>query len=57
MVNTILTVHPFPDERDITLVVQGRNLTNAEARVHNSFLKDKLPLAGREARVGIRIAF
>lgn len=57
MVNLILTLHPFPDRRNVTLIVQGRNLTDAEARVHSSFLKDRLPLPGREARVGLRVAF
>jgi iron complex outermembrane receptor protein len=57
MLNLIFTAHPFPDARNVTLIVQGRNLTNAEARVHSSFLKDRLPLPGREARVGMRVAF
>jgi len=57
MVDLILTVHPFPDRRNVTLIVQGKNLTNAEGRVHSSFLKDKLPLPGREARVGMTVAF
>lgn len=57
MLNLILTVHPFPDQRNVTLVAQGRNLLNEEARVASSFLKDKLPLPGREARVSLSVAF
>jgi len=57
LLNTILTLHPFPDRRNVTLVVQGRNLLDQEARVHSSFLKDELPLAGREARVSLQVMF
>jgi iron complex outermembrane receptor protein len=57
MVNLIGTLHPFPDRRNVTLIVQGRNLANEEGRVASSFLKQRLPLPGREARVGIRVAF
>jgi iron complex outermembrane receptor protein len=57
MLNVILTAHPFPNQRNVTLVAQGRNLLNEEARIHSSFLKDKLPLGGREARLNINVAF
>jgi len=57
MLNLILTAHPFPNQRNVTLVAQGRNLLDEEARIHSSFLKDKLPLGGREARLNINIAF
>lgn len=57
MLNLILTLHPFPDNRNLTVVVQGRNLTNEEGRVHASFIKDELPLPGAEARVGLKVAF
>jgi iron complex outermembrane receptor protein len=57
MLNLYLTVHPFPDDERVTLIVQGRNLGDAEARVHSSFLKDRLPLPGREARIGMKLSF
>ena len=57
MLNLIGTIHPFPDRRNVTLIVQGRNLLNSEARVHSSFLKDKLPLPAREARLSLSVAF
>jgi iron complex outermembrane receptor protein len=36
---------------------RGSNLTNAEARVHSSFLKDFSPLAGRGVLGGVRLKF
>lgn len=39
------------------LYVKGVNLTNAEARLHTSFLKDIAPLPGRGIVVGIRMDF
>jgi iron complex outermembrane receptor protein len=38
-------------------VVQGRNLTNQEARLHTSFLKEMAPLPGREIRLMYRMYF
>ncbi|MBS0657490.1 MAG: TonB-dependent receptor [Verrucomicrobia bacterium] len=40
-----------------TAFVKGTNLTNAEQRVHSSFLKDVTPLPGRGVTVGLRAAF
>ncbi len=57
MLNIVFTAHPFPDRRNVTLIAQGLNLTNAEGRVHSSFLKDRLPLPGRQAHVGLKVAF
>nr|MBA3882047.1 TonB-dependent receptor [Chthoniobacterales bacterium] len=37
--------------------VRGTNLLNEEARDHLSFLKDALPLAGRNVLIGIRTTF
>lgn len=42
---------------DFDLYVKGTNLTNEEARLHTSFLKDIAPLAGRGVLVGLRTAF
>ncbi len=39
------------------LFVRGTNLTNEEARLHASFLKDFAPLAGRGVLVGVRAMF
>lgn len=56
-VNAFLSIRPFADRKDITLAIQGRNLNNAEGRVHSSFLKDTTPLPGRDVRFTIRTAF
>ena len=39
------------------LFLRGNNLTNEEARVSTSFLKDVAPLPGRSVTAGIRVAF
>jgi iron complex outermembrane receptor protein len=41
----------------LDLVLRGTNLTNQEARVHSSFLKDMVPLPGRDLRVNARLTF
>ena len=42
---------------DLVLFLKGENLTDEEARVHGSFLKDVAPLAGRNISVGVRGSF
>ena len=42
---------------DVTLFIKGDNLTNQEARVHPSFIKDLAPLPGRSIRIGIKARF
>lgn len=39
------------------LYVKGVNLTNAEARLHTSFLKDRAPLGGRGVVCGLKFTF
>lgn len=39
---------------DISVYLKGSNLTNQEARVHSSFLKDVAPRPGRSIAFGIR---
>lgn len=39
------------------LFARGNNLTNEEARVHSSFLKDFAPLPGRGVLLGVRATF
>ena len=36
---------------------EGRNLTDKDARVHTSYLKDFAPLPGRNLAVGVRVSF
>lgn len=42
---------------DIALVVKAENLTDTEARVHTSFIKDVAPRPGRNFSLGIRGSF
>ncbi len=42
---------------EFEVYVKGTNLTNEEARLHTSFLKDIAPLAGRGALLGLRASF
>ncbi|WP_290889213.1 TonB-dependent receptor [Arenimonas sp.] len=37
--------------------LEGRNLSDEDARAHTSFLKDVAPLAGRNIAVGLRVDF
>ncbi len=53
--NVSLDWHPFVN-RSVVLMLEGRNLTDAEIRHSTSFLKDYLPAAGRNIRLGIRAA-
>lgn len=42
---------------DFEIFAKGRNLTDEEARVHTSFLKDLAPLPGRSVMLGVRANF
>lgn len=41
----------------VDLYVKGVNLTDAEAREHTSFLKDRAPLSGRGFVTGVKMSF
>jgi iron complex outermembrane recepter protein len=56
LVNAQLVFRPVRHE-DVRLILEARNLTDAEARLHTSFLKDLLPLPGRNFRVALTAAF
>ena len=43
--------------RILDLVLRGTNLTDEEGRNHVSFLKDMVPLPGRDFRLNARLAF
>lgn len=43
--------------QDIVVFLKGSNLTDTEARVHTSFLKDIAPRPGRSISVGVRGSF
>lgn len=48
--------HPFP-QRDISMLVEVRNITDEEVRLSTSFLKDRLPQPGRDFRLALRAAY
>ncbi len=54
--NAYLTIRPF-DNKDLAFEVRGTNLGNVEARQHTSFLKDLVPLPGRNVKFSFRAAF
>lgn len=56
LLNADLVVTPF-EAREVSLILGVRNITDEEARVHSSFLKDQIPLPGRNIRMAIRAAF
>jgi len=45
------------DAQDVTLSLSVHNVLDSEARQHTSFLKDLVPLPGRNVRFSIRSAF
>jgi iron complex outermembrane receptor protein len=57
LLNASLVVHPFTAQPDLKVFLDGRNLTNVEAREHASFLKDVAPLPGRSLRLGVGYRF
>jgi iron complex outermembrane receptor protein len=56
MFNADLEVTPFAD-RDVRVILGVRNITDEEGRVHTSFLKDQVPLPGRNVRIAVRTSF
>lgn len=53
-----LTLEYRPDfGRDLTLLASVRNVTDEEARLHTSYLKDLVPLPGRNFRLAIASRF
>jgi iron complex outermembrane receptor protein len=55
--NASLAFRPAGDDGPWTLRLDGRNLTDELGRVHSSFLKDELPLPGRNLRVTLLAEF
>lgn len=46
---------PWGEDRPLTFVLSGNNLTDVVARRHASYLKDYAPLAGRDIRLTARL--
>ncbi|MBB5517829.1 TonB-dependent receptor [Amphiplicatus metriothermophilus] len=57
LVNAYLTLRPFATARRLSLRLSGENLTDEEARLHTSFLKDVAPLPGRNFKFAVRGEF
>ncbi len=57
LLNLDLDVRPFRSHPEIGLFLRGRNLTDEQARLSTSFLKDVAPLPGLEVRLGAQVAF
>jgi iron complex outermembrane receptor protein len=55
--NASLGYRIFLGRRVLDLVLRGTNLGNADGRVHSSFLKDLVPLPGRDVRLNARLSF
>ncbi len=51
--NLYLTLRPMGQDSPLALRVSALNLSNEEARLHTSFLKDVAPLPGRNIRVAL----
>jgi iron complex outermembrane recepter protein len=56
LINAGLAFRPFADQR-LSFRLDGRNLTDEVARAHTSFLKEDLPLPGRNLRFTVLTRF
>ncbi|MES2896383.1 MAG: TonB-dependent receptor [Pseudomonadota bacterium] len=56
ILNASLIMRPF-DDKGLKIFADVRNLNDAEAREHASFLKDLAPLPGRSFRIGAGYTF
>ena len=57
LLNARLTWRPLDGDHDLRITLDGRNLTDEEAREHVSFLKDVLPRPGRSVRLALTAGF
>jgi Outer membrane receptor proteins, mostly Fe transport len=57
LLNASVEWRPFAEARDVSVIAGVRNITDEEARAHTSFLKDLVPLPGRNVRFAIRAGF
>jgi iron complex outermembrane receptor protein len=55
--NLYLTLRPIKKAQSIALRLSAENLSNEEARTHTSFLKDRVPLPGRNFKVALTASF
>lgn len=57
LLNASVEWRPFAGEPDIAVIAGVRNIADEEARTHTSFLKDLVPLPGRNFRIAVRAGF
>ena len=57
MVNADVSYRFFFDNYFLDLILRGTNLTDEEARMHTSFVKDDVPLPGRNLSLIARLGF
>jgi iron complex outermembrane receptor protein len=55
--NARLSFRPVADLDHLVVLLDGRNLTDEEARVHSSFVKDLAPRPGRSVRLALSSRF
>ncbi|MEM6649914.1 MAG: TonB-dependent receptor [Pseudomonadota bacterium] len=55
--NLYVDWRPFQEAQDLTISAAVLNASDKQARVHSSFLKDEVPLPGRNYRLSVRYAF
>lgn len=57
VVNALIRFQPRADSERLLVLLDARNLTDVEERVHSSFVKDLLPRPGRSVRLAISSKF
>ncbi|HEX2223655.1 MAG TPA: hypothetical protein VHN15_05575, partial [Thermoanaerobaculia bacterium] len=57
LLNANLSYRIFTSRAIYDLLLRGTNLTDEEARNHVSFLKDRVPLPGRDISLALRLTF
>ena len=50
-------VYTPSQQKDLRLFLQGRNLTDSNGRLHQSFFKNEAPITGRNFTAGVRYQF
>lgn len=55
--NLFVTLRPIKNLKTIAVRLSAENLSNEEARTHTSFLKDRVPLPGRNFKVALTGSF
>jgi iron complex outermembrane receptor protein len=57
VVHALIRFQPRADSEKLLVLLDARNLTDEEVRVHSSFVKDLLPRPGRSVRLAISSKF